>query len=305
MDLTDVVMTCPVFLNYPLAQHTSWQVGGSADVCFKPASIAELQDALKKIPANQQPFFLGLGSNTLIRDGGIRGTVISTRGLDRLHRIELTDLIYAEAGVSCATLARFAARQGLGGLEFLANIPGTVGGALAMNAGANGSETWQFVESVETISQSGVTTQRLPSEFAIAYRKATGRAVEWFTGATFRCQKTSKEQSLSLIKDYLDRRQKTQPINLPSCGCVFVNPEAASAGSLIDQAGLKGMRIGGAIVSELHANFIVNQGQATSNDIERLIVRVADSIFNKFKIRLQAEVKIVGEIKDEQFNNPD
>lgn len=301
--LTPILVNGVALQNYPLAQHTSWRVGGAADFCFQPNSAAELQSALAQIPESEEPFFLGLGSNTLIRDGGIPGYVILTRGLGRLSQLSEEGLIYAETGVSCATLARFAARQGLGGLEFLAGIPGTVGGALAMNAGANGSETWEFVDSLEMINQAGKVMQRFPPEFAVEYRKARGLPKEWFLGATFKCKKISKEASLSLIKEYLDRRQKTQPINLANCGCVFVNPVGAYAGNLIERAGLKGVHIGDAWVSDLHANFIVNQGQACASDIEALIKYVSDVVFEKFKIRLQTEVKIVGQqgFKDDQF----
>lgn len=294
----DIPTPCPFLRHYPLAPHTSWKVGGAADVCFQPSSVAELQSALTQIPESEEPFFLGLGSNTLIRDGGVRGYVILTRGLDKIFKAETDDLIYAEAGVSCATLARFAARQGLGGLEFLAGIPGTVGGALAMNAGANGSETWGFVNSVEMINQAGKVTQRFPSDFNIHYRKAIGESKEWFLSASFKCRKTNKEESLAVIKQYLDRRQKTQPIHLPNCGCVFVNPEGAHAGNLIDQAKLKGIRVGAAAVSELHANFIVNQGEATAKDIEGLIGHISGVVFEKFGIRLQTEVKIIGQELD-------
>ena len=287
---------CECKRDYPLAKHTTWKVGGSAAYCFFPKSLHELQLALRSVPDNQSPFFLGLGSNTLIRDQGISGYVIITRGLSDLVKLKNENRIVAQAGVSCASLARFAARNGLGGLEFLAGIPGTVGGALAMNAGANGCEMWDRVESVEVITRSGSIIKRKPEEFSVTYRKAKGNNDEWFATATLHCPSIDKVQSFSIIKQYLQRREETQPINQANCGCVFKNPSSEQpAGQLIERAGLKGKVIGGAMVSPKHANFVVNCGNATAADIEALLCLVSDSIFDKYAVRLQHEVKIIGE----------
>lgn len=282
---------------YPLAQCTAWKVGGTARFCLKPQSVIALQGALREVPLSAQLRFLGLGSNSLVSDQGFDGYLILTRGLNKLSKVKDSNIIDAQAGVSCATLARFAARQGLGGLEFLAGIPGTVGGALAMNAGANGSETWDFVRSIETIARSGEVFKRSPEAFSVSYRKATGKAHEAFLSASFQCKPVVKKDALALIKSHLDRRQATQPINQASCGCVFRNPKNQHAGELIEQAGLKNLRIGGAVVSEKHANFIINEGSATASEIFALIQQVSDSVFDKFGVRLIPEVKIIGEIE--------
>ncbi len=282
-------------LNEPMARHTSWRVGGPAERYYEPAELDDLADFLAQLPDNEPLTWVGLGSNLLVRDGGIRGTVIMTSGL--LKEIELLDegLVRAEAGVACAKVARFCARHHLVGAEFLAGIPGTMGGALAMNAGAFGGETWQHVVAVETIDSRGGRHLRQPEEFRIGYRRVVGVTGEWFVAAHLHLQRGDTEAATARIKELLERRGATQPIGLPSCGSVFRNPEGDHAARLIEACGLKGRCIGGACVSEKHANFIINTGTATAADIEALIGQVAAEVECRHGVQLVREVHIIGE----------
>lgn len=278
-----------------LAKYTSWRVGGEADRMFIPQDKQDLIDYIKAQQGRGAFFWLGLGSNLLIRDGGIRGTVINTRNrLKVMRRIDNND-VYVEAGVPCALVARYCGEQGLTGAEFLAGIPGTFGGALKMNAGAFGGETWNIVDSVETIDAIGQVRQRSRAEFDVAYRSVTGPAQEWFLSAELRLEYGDTALSQQKIKTLLERRNQTQPTNQPSCGSVFKNPPGDFAARLIEACGLKGYRIGGAEVSMKHANFIVNTGAASAADIEALIGHVQDTVEKMQKIRLVTEVCIVGE----------
>lgn len=278
----------------PLAHYTSWRVGGPADLLFIPADFADVACFLQQLPLDIPVCWLGLGSNVLVRDGGIEGAVIVTQGA--LSEITQTgpQKIRAEAGVSCAQLARYSARMGLTGLEFMAGIPGTVGGALAMNAGCYGGETWQRVHSVETMNRAGQVQLRFPEEFDVAYRHVKGREGEWFVAGHFTAELGDKNQSLAEIRSLLEKRNASQPTGLPNCGSVFRNPPGQFAARLIEQSGLKKMAIGGAYVSEKHANFIINDGSATAADIESLITHVADCVEQKQNVRLAREVCIIG-----------
>jgi UDP-N-acetylmuramate dehydrogenase len=238
---------------------------------------------------------MGLGSNLLVRDGGIRGTVINTKG--RLKEMRLMDdgSVYAEAGVPCAHVARFCGEQGLVGAEFLAGIPGTMGGALKMNAGAFGGETWGIVKNVDMLSAAGDVIQRNPADFKIAYRSVKGCEGEWFLAAQLMLAQGDAVASQQKIRELLEKRAKTQPTNQPSCGSVFKNPEGDYAARLIEQSGLKGYALGGACVSEKHANFIVNTGNATAAEIEALIKLVQLKVKENHGVVLQTEVCMVGE----------
>ncbi len=281
----------------PLSKHTTWRIGGKADRFFIPADVFDLADFLKENP-HEFLFWLGLGSNLLIRDGGIRGTVISTEKLNCLEQVKET-LWKADAGVSCAKLARQTARAGLGGGEFLAGIPGSLGGALAMNAGAFGGETWNLVESIIMLNRDGELIQRQPSEFIVNYRHVIKPVEnEWFTSAILRFD-LNNENSIK-IKVLLEQRKNTQPIGLPSCGSVFRNPKPLFAAKLIEDAGLKGFQIGGAQISEKHSNFIINVGNATAKDVEELIALIISKVEEKFAVRLQPEVHIVGEFENDR-----
>jgi UDP-N-acetylmuramate dehydrogenase len=278
-----------------MAAHTTWRVGGPARQFFRPVDLADLITFLRGLPAEEPVLWLGLGSNLLVRDGGFPGAVIALQGaLDAIERPdELT--LRAEAGVACAKIARYCARAGLCGVEFLAGIPGTLGGALAMNAGAFGGETWSQVVAVETIDRQGTLRRRAPSDFRVGYRSVIGPQGEWFVAAHLRLTSGEVGVAQARIKELLGRREQTQPIGLPSAGSVFRNPPGDHAARLIESCGLKGICIGGACVAEKHANFIINTGNASAADIERLIARVAAQVARVHGVRLVAEVRIVGE----------
>lgn len=279
----------------PLARHTSWRIGGPAKSYYEPRDIADLAAFLRGLPEEEPVFWLGLGSNLLVRDGGVEATVIATfRALAGLERLDETQ-VRAEAGVACPQVARFCTRAGLCGVEFLAGIPGTMGGALAMNAGAFGGETWTRVAAVETVDRHGTLRVRTPDAYRIGYRRVEGPQGEWFVAARLRLEPGDSEAAAARVRQLLDRRQATQPLNQPSCGSVFRNPPGDYAARLIEGAGLKGLRIGDACVSEKHANFIVNLGAARAADVEALIHEVADRVEKAHGVRLQTEVRIVGD----------
>lgn len=286
-----------LLFNEPLASYTTWRVGGVAKQLYKPLNVEDLTLFLKQLPSDAPILWLGLGSNSLIRDGGFPGTVILTQGCLK-ELIYLNEgLVKVQAGVSCATMARFCARNHLSGGEFWAGIPGTMGGALRMNAGCFGSETWQFVQSVETINRQGIRRIRKPEEFSIAYRHVEGLETdEWFIAATCQLPLGEKETSLKRIKELLTHRANTQPTNEYNCGSVFRNPPNQYAAILIESCGLKGKQLGGAAVSTKHANFIINQdGSASAKDIELLIMFVRDTVNQKTSIELIREVHIIGD----------
>jgi UDP-N-acetylmuramate dehydrogenase len=277
----------------PLSRHTSWHVGGPADVFFLPRDRADLVAFLRTLPPDVPLLWLGLGSNLLVRDGGFRGVVIATRdALSALERRGERD-VYAEAGVPCASLARACERWNLGPAGWFAGIPGTVGGALAMNAGAFGGETWSHVASVETVDRGGTVRVRAAGEYRSRYRHVDAPvADEWFLAAVLHFDGAGDAEAMRAL---LEKRKRTQPIGEWSCGSVFTNPPGDHAARLIDAAGLKGLRIGGAVVSTKHANFILNEGEATAGDLEALITHVQREVERAHGIRLHPEVRIVGE----------
>ncbi|MDT8382955.1 MAG: UDP-N-acetylmuramate dehydrogenase [Gammaproteobacteria bacterium] len=285
-----------LLLDEPMSKHTSWRIGGPADRYYQPADIEDLAQFLAQLPATEPVFWLGLGSNLLVRDAGIRGTVIATSGVvNGLSQLDETT-VRAEAGVACAKVARFCARAGLSGSAFLAGIPGTMGGALAMNAGAFGGETWDVVAAVETVDRHGRLHRRTPNEFEIAYRHVRGPQGEWFIAAELQLEGGgNSDLLLAEIKALLSKRSDTQPTQLPNAGSVFRNPEADYAARLIEACGLKGICEGAACVSDKHANFIINTGGATAHDVETLIERITHTVAEKMSVQLQREVHIVGE----------
>ncbi len=277
----------------PLARHTTWRVGGPADRFYVPKNLAAL-GALLRAEGEGPCVWLGLGSNVLVRDGGVRGLVIATAGgLSEARAV--AGGVYAEAGVPLAKLARLCARQGYAGLEFFAGIPGTVGGALAMNAGAAGSETWRYVDSVVTIDRAGHVRTRPAADFAVGYRSVSGPADEWFVAAQFALVPDDAFAVSARIKELLARRAQTQPLQTANAGSVFRNPPGDFAARLIEASGLKGLREGAAVVSSRHANFIVNDGGARASEIETLITRVAERVHACTGVRLEREVRIIGE----------
>lgn len=283
--------------NQPLAAYNSWRVGGPAAELYRANDLNDLCAYLASLPLSQSVYFLGLGSNTLVRDGGVDGSVVLTlKALTRLEQIDQCS-VYAGAGIACAQLARFAARLNLSGLEFFAGIPGTVGGALAMNAGCFGSETWEWVDYVDVIKRNGDHQRQFSSDFDIAYRQvkpAASLLAQWFAGAKFQLRCGDNERSLQMMRQLLDRRHVTQPTNLPSCGSVFRNPPGDYAGRLIEKSGLAGYSIGGASVSTKHANFIVNNGEASAAAIEALITHVITTVEQRQGVSLSPEVRIIG-----------
>ncbi|MFC1749250.1 UDP-N-acetylmuramate dehydrogenase [Pseudomonadota bacterium] len=284
-------------INEPMSRHTTWRVGGPAERYYEPADLDDLALFLSRTDENEPLMWLGLGSNLLVRDGGIKGTVVVTTGLLNGIRMLGDDVLRAEAGVACAKVARFASRHGLVGAEFLAGIPGTMGGALAMNAGAFGGETWPHVTAVEVMDRFGQRYVRKPDEYEVAYRSVNGPEGEWFVAAHLSLTIGDAETASARVKELLEKRGATQPIGLPSCGSVFRNPENEYAARLIEECGLKGTFIGGACVSEKHANFIINSDHATAKDIELLIEKVAHTVEQQYGVKLIREVHIVGEAK--------
>lgn len=279
----------------PMSRHTSWHVGGPAELFFNPRDRSELVTFLKALPPDVPILWVGLGSNLLVRDGGLSGVVISTHGtLDRFDRLNQTH-VYGGAGLACARIAKQCVKWGLGPAEFFAGIPGTLGGALAMNAGAFGGETWRHVVEVETIDRHGQEHTRAASEYKVSYRHVTPPAPEeWFLSAKLTFER-SPAVNEAKVRELLEKRKASQPIGEWSCGSVFTNPPNDHAARLIDTAGLKGFRIGDASVSDKHANFIINHGQATAADLERLIQHVQETVEKVHKIRLNPEVRIVGD----------
>jgi UDP-N-acetylmuramate dehydrogenase len=305
-----------LLFNADMSGYTSWRAGGTADRLYTPTDMADLCAFLKTLKKTEPVHFIGLGSNLLVRDGGLRGTVIHLHGA--LRRIDLEQrringsnaaspfgVIFAEAGVASPKVARFAATHDLVGAEFLAGIPGTVGGALAMNAGCYGHETWEFVTQVLTVNRCGEVNRRSPKEYRVSYRhvvpnaeldeKLAATCNEWFVGAWFRFPRGDGAKARLDIKRLLEKRIASQPLSLPNAGSVFRNPPGDFAARLIEACGMKGEKRGGAQISEKHANFIVNLGGASAADIEGLIEKVQALVAEKFGIRLQREVHIMGE----------
>jgi UDP-N-acetylmuramate dehydrogenase len=277
-----------------MSRHTSWHVGGPAEVFFAPRDRSDLAAFLKTVPAQTPLHFVGLGSNLLVRDGGLRGVVIETAGaLERLERMNETT-VYCEAGVACARIAKQCIQWGLGPAEFFAGIPGTLGGALAMNAGAFGGETWSHVIEVETVDRHGEEHTRAASEYEVGYRHVRPPVEgEGFVAATLSFERKPGANPAE-VRALLARRKASQPIGEWSCGSVFTNPPGDHAARLIEAAGLKGASVGGAAVSAKHANFIINRGEATAADIERLISKVQAEVERRHGVRLTPEVRIVG-----------
>ncbi|MDC9728644.1 MAG: UDP-N-acetylmuramate dehydrogenase [Methyloprofundus sp.] len=277
-----------------LAKYTSWRVGGEAEKMFIPSDKADLELFIEQLDENEPVFWLGLGSNLLIRDGGLTGTVINTRG--KVKQMKLLDEthLYVECGVPCAHVARFCTENNLSNAEFFAGIPGTMGGALKMNAGAFGAETWSLVEQVEVQKPGQKIVSKTADKFAVGYRSVNGIDDACFMSAILKLERAKDQKGQERIKELLAKRNATQPTNLPSCGSVFRNPENDYAARLIESSELKGYKIGGAEVSTKHANFIVNTESATAADIEQLITYVQNEVYKKQNVLLKTEVCMVG-----------
>jgi len=281
------------YYNELLSKHTSWKVGGPADIFFIPKNRDDLSTFLKS-NHTKEITWLGNGTNVLVRDGGIRGVVISTKkSIDKIS-IETENSYRVEAGASCMDLALFAEKNQLGPAAFFSGIPGSVGGALTMNAGSFGHETWEFVESLEGIDEAGVIHHLDPKDFKFSYRTVEFPFPLWFVSCLMQFPE-SQTTTKSELKAIRNERLKTQPLSEDTCGSVFKNPKPEHAGDLIDRAGLKGYKIGGCSISMKHANFIVNEGDATSANIEDLIKHVQSAVKTKFDVDLETEVRIIGE----------
>ena len=284
-------------LREPLARHTAWGIGGLADRYFEPAGAGELAAFLADLPAGEPLLWIGLGSNLLVRDGGVRGTVVSTARLRAVERAGAASL-RVEAGAACPRVARLAARHGLTGCEFFAGIPGSMGGALAMNAGAFGAETWPVVGEVETIDGRGRRRRRPASDYRYGYRTVDGPDGEWFVSCRLDLEPDTCGRAVTRIRHLLVQRAAMQPTGARSCGSVFRNPPGDHAGRLIEASGLKGRRVGGAVISGKHANFIINDAGARAADVEALIRQVAEEVERRQGVRLEPEVRIIGEAPD-------
>lgn len=311
--MKDVIMKdISITNNEPMSKHTSWRAGGVAKRYVQAKNLSALAGYIATLPDNEKLLWLGLGSNTLVRDGGFNGTVIATQGV--MSQLELVTVdsknkncVYVGVGVAGAKLARFCAKHNLSGAEFFAGIPGLIGGALAMNAGAFGNETWPLVVEVETINRKGEIQKRLASEFEFSYRHVSGPKDEWFVSATLKLDmisgiasdadlaKKSQKNNTVDIKKLLAKRAATQPTGVASCGSVFKNPEGYYAAELIEACELKGKRIGGAVISEKHANFIINDDNASAADIESLIQLIQGKVKQVYGVVLQPEAEIVGD----------
>ncbi len=281
--------------NEQLHQYTTWRVGGPARYFYRPKGVEDLATFMALIPEEVSITWLGLGSNVLIRDGGIDGVVIAHQGCLR----EFTQLddttVRAEAGLACAQVARFAARLNLQGAEFLAGVPGTIGGALNLNAGCFGSETWNFVVAAEMMNRQGEIKLRQAKDFDYQYRYVKRPENEWFVAGHFQLTAGVKEVSLDKIRELLDRRANSQPTGKPTGGSVFRNPPGNFSAKLIEQCGLKGFSMGGAEISTKHANFIISSSETKAQDIERLMEHVGEQVNAKFGIKLVPEVHIIGD----------
>lgn len=284
-------------LNESLAPYTAWHIGGKAQRYYRPADVSDLIQFLATLPKDEPLTWLGLGSNVLIADSGIKGTVIHTLGMDAKEPEILSIdsvLVRAPSGLPCAKLAKFCAKQGIIQAEFFAGIPGTIGGALTMNAGAFGGETWKCVEKVEVINRFGECHVRFPKDYQISYRTVKLPPEEWFIAGYFRFERGDSKEASDQIKQLLRRRSETQPIGVFSCGSVFKNPPEQFAARLIESSNLKCFRIGDGEISPKHANFIINHGKAKAKDMLAIIHHIQETVWNNYQVRLEPEVRLLG-----------
>ncbi|MDG0996044.1 MAG: UDP-N-acetylmuramate dehydrogenase [Gammaproteobacteria bacterium] len=280
-----------------MTSYNTWGVGGRAQCVFRPADVDDLQSFLKQYNAEQPVYWMGLGSNILIPDEGLSGVVvISHPGLQGISYKD-DGSVYVEAGVACSKLARGSVKHDLQGLEFMAGIPGTVGGALAMNAGAFGGSTWEHVRSLKMITRSGELEQRQVDEFKVSYRTVETAADEWFVAAEFKLSRIEVNEEAVSIRELLAKRNHSQPIGEKNCGSVFKNPPGLFAAEMIQQCGLKGLKVGGAEISPKHANFIINTGSASATDITELMAKIISTVKKQYGVELQPEVRTLGDVK--------
>ncbi len=278
----------------PMAKHTSWRVGGKAEMFYIPIDKASLVQLMCQLPRNVPVFWMGLGSNILVRDAGLPGVVVCTfKGMHEIERVG-SESVYAQAGVASAKLAKYCARHGLEGAEFLAGIPGSFGGAVAMNAGAFGGDTWSMIERIECLDRDGNINWFDKSEISYQYRHVELPENNWIVGAQIKLKAIKGLDLGRRIRELLKTRGNSQPVQSANAGSVFKNPENDFAARLLEEAGMKGVVEGGAEYSNKHANFIINTGSATARDIETLIKLGQKSVKQRFGIELDPEVRIVG-----------
>jgi UDP-N-acetylmuramate dehydrogenase len=282
-----------VTFNAPLKDYTSFRIGGPADVLVEPADVDDVARLVRQTKAQKLPLFVVGGTNLLIRDKGIRGVVVHLGKL-RTIREEPGSILYAEGGVGMPTLIGYAIRHSLAGLEWAAGIPGTVAGCVVMNAGTRLGEMKDSVKAVRLVTRNGEIVEIPAAEIPFAYRRAT-LPVGIVVGVWLQLKAGVRAEVETVVKDYLHYRRDTQPLTLPSAGCVFKNPSKDSAGRVIDLAGLKGAQVGDAQVSDKHANFIVNQGRASAKDVLALIRKVRAAVARKTGVKLELELKVVGQ----------
>jgi UDP-N-acetylmuramate dehydrogenase len=279
--------------NAPLRDYTSFRIGGPADVLVEPADVDDVVRLAIQAAAQKLPVFVVGGTNLLIRDKGIRGVVVSLAKLRGIHE-EPGSVLYAEGGVGMPTLIGYAIRRSLAGLEWAAGIPGTVAGCVVMNAGTRLGEMKEAVKAVQIVTPNGELVECPAADIEFTYRKAKlPRGI--VVGVRLQLKPGVRSEIESIVKNYLRYRRDTQPLTLPSAGCVFKNPSNDSAGRVVEAAGLKGARVGDAQVSEKHANFIVNRGRATAGDVLALIRKVRTDVARKTGVKLELELKLVGE----------
>ena len=284
---------CAYFVNEPMKNHTTFKIGGEADIFVKPTSVEVCQGIIKFCNDNQLPItFFGGGSNVLVSDFGIKGVVLHTGGMNDMT-VDGCE-IYCSAGVKLSKMCAFALENSLSGLEFGWGIPGTVGGAVFMNAGAYGGEIKDVLVSVDYINSDGEFCTAEASELKLGYRTSIFQKNNaLIVGAKVRLAPKEPEAIRSVMNELLERRKSKQPVDMPCAGSVFKRPEGHFAGTLIEQEGLKGERIGGAVVSEKHAGFIVNDGDATCSDVLRLVELIKERVFSSTGVQLECEIKVL------------
>lgn len=276
-----------------LKAYNTWKIGGNAEYFFEPKNLEDLKTFLKNT-TGYDITFLGNGSNVLIRDGGIKGFVVCLKNsLNNYYKVSDNEFIF-EAGLSCMKIAQITSINNSTGLEFLCGIPGSLGGALRMNAGCYGGNIWENLKTVTLIDKSGNEIKKYKEDFNINYRNVELDDNLFFINASFSLKKNELNNSSEIIKDYLKDRRSKQPTSLPSCGSVFKNPENSHAANLIESVGLKEYKIGGAYVSKKHANFIISGKTTKSKDIEDLIGYIQTEVYKKKKVFLETEVKFIG-----------
>ena len=285
-----------VLYHEPMAKHTTWRIGGPADILAIPENVSQIEELLRLAVSHQIPYFvLGRGSNLLVRDGGIRGLVIKLSESFSGYAIDGNEMT-VKSGRTIVSTAHVAMKNGLSGLEFATGIPGTVGGAVVMNAGAHGSEMKDVLKWVQVLTPGGEVKPHSVGELDFHYRSSALRdSGDVVLSATFALAPGNVEEMLAKVKRWSMHRQATQPLSFPSCGSVFRNPAGDYAARLIEAAGLKGKRIGDAMISDLHANFIVNLGHASAEEVMALMDYAKQQVLQQFGIELMPEVRLVGE----------